>query len=134
MFNFDRPRYEKVLSDAIALRDKIESAVDKICKEGYSNIYFIGCGGTYAHSLPMKYWIDHSSEKIKCESVIPFVYFRQEVEIQKRLLLRLSIVKKQEQEQLSMFQMIIHRYVIMQTINCLALQRMIVFARQFTPI
>ena len=70
MFNFDRPRYEKVLSDAIALRDKIESAVDEICKEGYSNIYFIGCGGTYAHSLPMKYWIDHSSEKIKCESVI----------------------------------------------------------------
>ena len=55
MFNFDVPRYEKVVGDAIALRPQIEKAVDEICKEGYSNIFFIGCGGTYAHSLPMKY-------------------------------------------------------------------------------
>ena len=69
MFNFDVPRYEKVVSDAIALRPQIEKAVDEICKEGYSNIFFIGCGGTYAHSLPMKYWID-SSSKIEAYSVI----------------------------------------------------------------
>lgn len=62
MFNFDVPRYEKVVSDAIALRAQIEKAVDQICEEGYSNIFFIGCGGTYAHSLPMKYWLDTSSE------------------------------------------------------------------------
>ena len=58
MFNFDVPRYEKVVGDAIALRPQIEKAVDEICKEGYSNIFFIGCGGTYAHSLPMKYWFN----------------------------------------------------------------------------
>lgn len=61
MFNFNIPRYEKVVEDAIALRPQIEEAVDKICGEGYSNLFFIGCGGTYAHSLPMKYWIDGSS-------------------------------------------------------------------------
>ena len=69
MFNFDVPRYEKVVGDAIALRPQIEKAVDEICKEGYSNIFFIGCGGTYAHSLPMKYWFDTTSE-IETHSVI----------------------------------------------------------------
>ena len=62
MFNFDIPRYEKVVKDAIALRPQIEEAVDKICEEGYSNLFFIGCGGTYAHSLPMKYWLDTRSD------------------------------------------------------------------------
>ena len=44
MFNFDIPRYEKVVNDAIALRTAIEAAVDKVCAEGYSNLFFIGCG------------------------------------------------------------------------------------------
>ena len=61
MFNFDVPRYEKVVNDAIALRPQIEAAVDQICKEGYSNLFFICCGGTYAHSLPIKYCMDGSS-------------------------------------------------------------------------
>ena len=43
MFNFDEPRYEKVVSDALALRPQIEAAVDKVCEQGYSNIFFIGC-------------------------------------------------------------------------------------------
>ena len=30
MFNFDVPRYEKVVNDAIALRPQIEQAVDEI--------------------------------------------------------------------------------------------------------
>lgn len=41
MFNFDVPRYEKVVNDAIALRPQIEKAVDEICAQGYSNIFFI---------------------------------------------------------------------------------------------
>ena len=69
MFNFNVPRYEKVVTDAIALRPQIEAAVDKICAEGYTNIFFIGCGGTYAHSLPMKFWLDTSSD-IEVHSVI----------------------------------------------------------------
>lgn len=69
MFNFNVSRYEKVVGDAIALRPQIEAAVDKICEEGFSNLFFIGCGGTYAHSLPMKFWIDGSS-KLEAVSVI----------------------------------------------------------------
>lgn len=41
MFNFDEPRYEKVVSDALALRPQIEAAVDEVCEQGYSNIFFI---------------------------------------------------------------------------------------------
>lgn len=37
MFNFDEPRYEKVVSDALALRPQIEAAVDEVCEQGYSN-------------------------------------------------------------------------------------------------
>ena len=62
MFNFDVARYEKVLGDALALRPQIEVAADEICKAGYSNIFFIGCGGTYAHSLPLKYMLDTQSD------------------------------------------------------------------------
>ena len=57
MFNFNVERYEKVVNDAIALRPQIEKAVDEICQQGFSNLFFIGCGGTYAHSLPMMYWL-----------------------------------------------------------------------------
>jgi len=70
MFNFDIPRYEKVVNDAIALRPDIEAAVDAVCREGYTNLFFIGCGGTYAHTLPMKYWLDSTSEKIDMIPVI----------------------------------------------------------------
>ena len=41
MFNFDIPRYEKVVGDAIALRPQIEKAVDEICSQGYTNIYWL---------------------------------------------------------------------------------------------
>lgn len=62
MFNFDVKRYEKVVNDAIALRPEIEKAVDDVCAKGYTNLFFVGCGGTYAHTLPMKYWMDGSSD------------------------------------------------------------------------
>lgn len=61
MFNFDVPRYEKIVGDAIALRPQVEKAADEINQVGYSNIFFIGCGGTYAHSLPLKYMLDSQS-------------------------------------------------------------------------
>lgn len=69
MFNFDVPRYEKVVNDALALRLTIEKAADEITKDGYTNIFFIGCGGTYAHSLPLKYMLDTQSE-IESHAVI----------------------------------------------------------------
>lgn len=62
MLNFDVPRYKKVVGDALNLIPSIEKSADEISKAGFSNIFFIGCGGTYAHSLPMKYWLDGSSD------------------------------------------------------------------------
>ena len=69
MFNFNAPRYEKVLADALAMRPEIEHIADEISCDGYTNLFFIGCGGTYAHSLPMKYWLDGAST-IEAHSVI----------------------------------------------------------------
>ena len=54
MYNFDVARYETVVNDAVALIPQIEKAADEISKAGFRNIFFIGCGGTYAHSLPMQ--------------------------------------------------------------------------------
>ena len=62
MFNFDVSRYEKVVGDALALRGQIDAAADEIAKNGYTNLFFIGCGGTYAHALPMKYMLDTQSQ------------------------------------------------------------------------
>lgn len=76
MYNFDRARYEKVLSDALGMRPQIESAVDEICAQGYKNIFFIGCGGTYAHSLPMKYMLDTMSNSIEMYPVIAAEFIR----------------------------------------------------------
>jgi len=70
MFNFDIPRYEKVVNDAIALRPGIEAAVDAVCKDGFSNVFFIGCGGTYAHTWPMQYWVDTTTNKLEIHTVI----------------------------------------------------------------
>lgn len=75
MFNFDEPRYEKVVSDALALRPQIEAAVDEVCEQGYSNIFFIGCGGTWAHTLPMKYWVETTTADVDvhCEIAAEFL-------------------------------------------------------------
>lgn len=61
MLNFDVPKYKKVLGDAIALRPQIEKAADEISTAGFSNIFFIGCGGSYAHGLSLKYLMDSQS-------------------------------------------------------------------------
>ena len=61
MLSFDIPKYEKVLGNAIALRPQVEKAADEISKVGYSNIFFIGSGGSYAHGLCLKYMMDTQS-------------------------------------------------------------------------
>lgn len=62
MFNFNQPRYEKVIEGAIALRPKIEACVDEICKVKFDNLFLIGIGGTYAHYLPVKFMADTLSK------------------------------------------------------------------------
>jgi fructoselysine-6-phosphate deglycase len=62
MLNFNQSRFEKVISDALAMRPGIEKAVDEIVERGFSNLFFIGVGGTYAHALPIKYWLDSETD------------------------------------------------------------------------
>ena len=70
MYDIDLDVYRNVVDSAIALRSDIEKAVDEICAQGYSNLFLIGCGGTYAHSLPMMYWHDTCTNKVEVHSVI----------------------------------------------------------------
>ena len=70
MYDIDLNRYTEVVDSAIALRPQIEKAVDEICAQGYSNLFFIGCGGTYAHSLPMMYWLESTTNKVEAHAVI----------------------------------------------------------------
>ncbi|MGI6616499.1 MAG: SIS domain-containing protein [Saccharofermentanales bacterium] len=62
MLNFNVPRFEKMVGDALAMREGIEKAVDEIFDAGYSNLFFIGTGGTFAHALPIKYWLDSETD------------------------------------------------------------------------
>jgi fructoselysine-6-phosphate deglycase len=43
-------------------RKPIEDTIDKIHKEGISNIFLIGCGGTYSLMIPWKYFMDSESD------------------------------------------------------------------------
>ena len=69
MFQFDVPRYEKVINDALALEGQIRETADKITNDGYSNVFFIGCGGTYSHAMVLKYMMDTQSN-IESHAVI----------------------------------------------------------------
>ena len=70
MYDIDLEVYKNVVDSAIALRPQIEAAVDEVCAQGYKNIFLIGCGGTYAHSLPMMYWMETSTCNVEVHSVI----------------------------------------------------------------
>ncbi len=69
MKNFDVPRYEKVIDGALNQRNNIEKAADEISKKEYSNIFLIGVGGTYAHSLSLQYMLESQSD-IETHAVI----------------------------------------------------------------
>lgn len=69
MLNFDNERFVEVVGDALAMRKGIETAIDSIVEEGFSNLFFIGVGGTYAHALPIKFWLD-SETNIESHVVI----------------------------------------------------------------
>lgn len=61
MIDFDEEKFAKVLGEAISLRPKIEEIADQISHDGYSNIFFIGTGGSFAHGMSLKYLIESQS-------------------------------------------------------------------------
>ena len=51
MLKFDEQKQIDSVKGALALRGKIEEIVDRICKDGFKNICWLGIGGTYASCL-----------------------------------------------------------------------------------
>lgn len=51
MIKFNEQEWLKIYNDGLALRPLIEKQVDDLWERGFSNICFLGIGGTYASSL-----------------------------------------------------------------------------------
>ena len=46
MFNFDEAKVRQEHQNGVDIIPKVEEYVDKVCADGYSNIFYIGIGGT----------------------------------------------------------------------------------------
>lgn len=66
MLSFNEEQFFKIERGALELKPQIDAVVDRVCEEGYSNIVYIGIGGTWAHAMILKSMIENMS-------VIPFV-------------------------------------------------------------
>ncbi len=50
MFNFDEAKVRREQKNGLELIPKVEGMVDEICKRGYSNIFYMGIGGTVLYA------------------------------------------------------------------------------------
>ncbi len=50
MFNFNEKEFLQVEQNGLNIIQDVENIVDTICKVGYSNIFFVGIGGTIAYA------------------------------------------------------------------------------------
>ncbi|GKX31520.1 sugar isomerase [Vallitalea longa] len=50
MFNFNEKEFLQTEQSGLDIIKDVETTVDKICNEGYSNIFFVGIGGTIAYA------------------------------------------------------------------------------------
>ncbi len=53
MFNFDEARIRQEHQNGVDIIPKIEKIIDRVCEEGYSNIFYIGIGGTVLYANQM---------------------------------------------------------------------------------
>ena len=53
MLSFNENEFMAEETRGLALKEEIEKVVDEICREGYSNLFWIGIGGTYAYLSQM---------------------------------------------------------------------------------
>ena len=73
MLSFDEKEFMAEELRGLALRGKIEEVVDEICREGYSNLFWIGIGGTYAYLSQMHHIIkSHSRILSFAEEAVEF--------------------------------------------------------------
>lgn len=54
MLKFDRENFIEKESKALAIIPQAEKVVDEICKKGYSNIFYVGIGGTVTYAWQME--------------------------------------------------------------------------------
>ena len=50
MFNFDQEKIRREHQNGIDIIPQVEKFVDQVCSNGYSNIFYIGIGGTVCQS------------------------------------------------------------------------------------
>ncbi len=74
MLKFDEQKQIDSVNGALMLRPKIEEAVDKIQKEGFDGIFFIGIGGTWASAMQVEvYMRGRSSIPVYVENAAEFL-------------------------------------------------------------
>ena len=59
MFNFDENRVRTEHTNGVNLIPEVEKIVDKICEEGYKNIFLFGIGGTLLYARQIMHTITH---------------------------------------------------------------------------
>jgi len=66
MLGFDEKQFVSQATSAIALRPRIEKAVSDITSRGFSSLFLIGAGGTYAAAWPYEHLIKtHSTMPVR---------------------------------------------------------------------
>jgi len=74
MLKFDEQKQIESVKGALMLRPRIESIVDKIQKDGFDGIYFIGIGGTWASGMQVEvYSRGRSTLPIFVENAAEFI-------------------------------------------------------------
>jgi Predicted phosphosugar isomerases len=69
MLKFDENAILNSVNGALALRPQVEKIVDKICADGFENLFFVGIGGTYASCMQtVTYMSSNSSLNVYVEN------------------------------------------------------------------
>lgn len=64
MFNFDEARVRQEHQNGVDIIPKTEKIVDQVCEEGYSNIFYIGIGGTVLYANQMMHIAKQSGSRL----------------------------------------------------------------------
>ncbi len=57
MVNFDKDKYLSVAKGTLALRERVEQVAQQVSGAGYSEVYLIASGGSYAMFEPLAYYL-----------------------------------------------------------------------------
>lgn len=74
MFNFNEKEFLQTEQNGLDIIKDVENIVDDICKEGYSNLFFIGIGGTIAYAKQTESIVkSHSTLNLHVENAADLV-------------------------------------------------------------